>query len=365
MTRALLGCTIVLTLAVTAHAQNFDPLYKPKPGDEAVIGRPILLYSHPEMKMSAPRVVFIYDNVIASPDAFVDLGKFSASNMEESQTYILSPQRRAYHLRAGTKVKVIAKTKTMHAISHAELLHIPIYEVEITEDSLAGTHVYLIGSSLQMKAALQIGGAWTSSDVSMHDALVMEDDNPAFALREYANILVTDQNVFSLPGRARPSVIALAREKLTAAGITPPEPLMQGGIKPGLHTMDVPEEEPAPVAPRFGKPLAAPKEESKALTVDLLDTSWEHSSSGSYIYIYVKVRNTSGTTLNRLKVTASLEQQDNSIVSTEYTYLEPTVIEPSGVALAKLMVRANSLIHHYNLTFETKGREVKFNNRTR
>ena len=99
--------------------------------------------------------------------------------------------------------------------------------------------------------------------------------------------------------------------------------------------------------------------------MDLLDTTWEHSSSGSHIYIYVKVRNTSGTTLNRLKVTASLEQQDNSIVSTEYSYLEPTVIEPSGVALAKLMIRANPLIHHYNLTFETKGREVKFKNRTR
>ena len=29
------------------------------------------------------------------------------------------------------------------------------------------------------------------------------------------------------------------------------------------------------------------------------------------------------------------------------------------------MIRANSLIHHYNLTFETNGREVKFNSRTR
>ena len=31
--------TIVLTLALTAHAQSFDPLYKPKPGDEAISGR--------------------------------------------------------------------------------------------------------------------------------------------------------------------------------------------------------------------------------------------------------------------------------------------------------------------------------------
>src|SRR5271166_6403726 len=58
MTRALLGCTIVLTLALTAHAQSFDPLYKPKPGDEAIIGRPLLFYSQPEVEMALPKVIF-------------------------------------------------------------------------------------------------------------------------------------------------------------------------------------------------------------------------------------------------------------------------------------------------------------------
>jgi len=248
----------------------------------------------------------------------------------------------------------------MNAISHAELLHIPIYEVEITEDSLAGTHVYVIGSSLQMKAAVQIGGAWTSSDVSMHDALVMEDDNPAFALREYTNILVTDQKVtaFSLPGRARPSVIALAKDRLIAAGITPPEPAMQ------LDAPLVVPKEPAP-APRFGKPLATPKEDApEALTVDLIDTSWD--TSGSRIVVYVKVRNTSGIAIRVLRVTVTFEQQNNSIVSTEQDIMEPMTIEPNGTALAKLSCRANPLIHHYNLTFENADfKEVKFKNRTK
>ena len=128
----------------------------------------------------------------------------------------------------------------------------------------------------------------------------------------------------------------------------------------------MPDKEP-PETPGFGKPLSrtTPREQAETITVDLLDTSWEHSGTGSYIYIYVKVRNTSGTTINRLKVTASLEQQNNSIVSTEDSYLEPTIIESGGIGMAKLMVPANALIHHYNLSFEAKGREVKYTNRTK
>jgi len=116
----------------------------------------------------------------------------------------------------------------------------------------------------------------------------------------------------------------------------------------------------------FGKPLAAPKEESEDLTVDLLDTSWEHSETGNYIYIYVKIRNTSGTTLKVLRVTATLEQQNNSIVSTAKDIMEPMTIAPNGTALAKLSCKANPLIHHYNLTFENADfKEVKFKNRTK
>ena len=77
MTRALLGCTIVLTLALTAHAQSFDPLYKPKPGDEAIIGRPLLFYSQPEVEMALPKVIFAHDIGCESPDVFTDLARFT------------------------------------------------------------------------------------------------------------------------------------------------------------------------------------------------------------------------------------------------------------------------------------------------
>jgi len=142
------------------------------------------------------------------------------------------------------------------------------------------------------------------------------------------------------------------------------EILQSGSYPAGTLNKDTADGEPK--ASGFGKPLSAPNENTatEALTVDLLDTTWEHSSSSNYIYIYAKVRNTSNTALKSLKVTATLEQQNNSIVSTDSSYLEPTIIEPGGVALAKLMITANPLIHHYNLTFEAKGREVKFKNRT-
>ena len=100
--------------------------------------------------------------------------------------------------------------------------------------------------------------------------------------------------------------------------------------------------------------------------MDLIDTSWQPSETGNYIYIYVKICNTSGTTLKVLRVTATLEQQNNSIVSTAKDIMEPMTIAPNGTALAKLSCRANPLIHHYNLTFENADfKEVKFKNRTR
>lgn len=139
------------------------------------------------------------------------------------------------------------------------------------------------------------------------------------------------------------------------------ETLQAGSYPKGSLEEDVDETKSS----GFGKSLAALPNEStaaKAITVDLLDTTWEHSSSGNYIYIYAKIRNTSDAAINGLKVTATLEQQNNSIVSTNSSYLEPTTIESGGVALAKLMIPANPLFHHYNLTFESRGREVKFKN---
>ena len=70
------------------------------------------------------------------------------------------------------------------------------------------------------------------------------------------------------------------------------------------------EETDKPKAPEFGKPLAVlPKQKVEALTVDLLDTTWEVSGTGNYIYIYGEVRNTSGVAIKALRMTALLEAQ--------------------------------------------------------
>ncbi len=368
MTHALLGCTIVLTLALTAHAQGFDPLYKPKPGDEAIIGR-LQTYNPTDVFGLQPKLVFFGELGFEFPEMIRDLNRVTG-HMEDGHTYMFK-QGKQYYLHAGLKVKIIAKTRTRTTLYRAmiftQMLKEPIYEVEIAEGEFTGTHVYTSGISLQQKANhLQYDWDYNTNTVAglaMHAGLVLEDDNPKFAITQY-------QDAYSFSSDT--NIVAAAKSKLIEAGVPLPKTRAETIAENrrfrrfAAETKDEPKDDAEPKTSGFGKPLAAPKEDAaEALTVDLLDTTWEHSSSGSYIYIYVKVRNTSGTTLNRLKVTATLEQQDNSIVSTEYSYLEPTVIDPSGVALAKLMIRANPLIHHYNLTFETKGREVKFKNRTR
>ncbi len=357
MTRALLGCTIVLTWALTAHAQSFDPLYKPKPGDEAMVGRPTGYNDHSTrigMGFDQPKLSFFGDIGIEFPEMVTDVNRVTG-HMEDGHTYLIKQGKR-YRLHAGLKVKIIAKTRTQATLFNAQLVQEPLYEAEIAEGEFAGTHLYIRGLSLQQKAK-HLQDDWDLSAEAIHIGLVFEDDNPKFAIAEY-------QYAYSVSTNTK--ILAAAKSKLAEAGVPLPKTMAEFMAKLGPMEETKDKDDAEPKTSGFGKPLATPKEDApEALTVDLLDTTWEHSSSGSHIYIYVKVRNTSGTTLNRLKVSASLEQQNNSIVSTEYSYLEPTVIEPGGVALAKLMIPANSLIHHYNLTFETRGREVKFKNRTR
>ena len=121
------------------------------------------------------------------------------------------------------------------------------------------------------------------------------------------------------------------------------------------------EETDKPKAPEFGKPLAVlPKQKVEALTVDLLDTTWEVSGTGNYIYIYGEVRNTSGVAIKALRMTALLEAQGGALVSTEDAYATPRIIEPGDIATVKIMAHADPRIHHYNLKFESAGQNVKY-----
>jgi len=105
MTRALLGCTIVLTWALTAHAQSFDPLYKPKPGDEAMVGRPTGYNDHSTrigMGFDQPKLSFFGDIGIEFPEMVTDVNRVTG-HMEDGHTYLIKQGKR-YRLHAGLKV---------------------------------------------------------------------------------------------------------------------------------------------------------------------------------------------------------------------------------------------------------------------
>ena len=176
MTRALLGCTIVLTLALTAHAQSFDPLYKPKPGDEAMVGRAFPYSDRLGMGMGGMdvKLSFFGDVGAEFPEMIWDTNKISG-HIEDGHTYLIKQGKR-YRLHAGLKVKIIAKTRTQATLFNAQLVQEPLYEAEIAEGEFAGTHLYIRGLSLQQKAK-HLQDDWDMSDDDMHTGLVLEDDN--------------------------------------------------------------------------------------------------------------------------------------------------------------------------------------------
>jgi len=342
MTRALLGCTIVLMLGLTAHAQGFDPLYKPELGDTAVIGCPIV---YNPTHSNSPKVSFFGVAGYENSEIPWNMNEVNG-HMEDSHTYLAKPGKR-YHLHAGLRVKIVAKCRTVTIIFNAQRVLEPWYEVEIAEGELAGIHLYIGGLSLQQKSK-SLQNDWDEIAEVMHTGVVLEDDNPKLAINQY-------ESVYSLGSDTR--IREAAKRKLVEAGVPLP---------PTLAEIIAKRQNAKDDARGFGKPLAAPKEDSEDLSVDLIDTTWQPSETGNYIYIYVKIRNTSGTTLKVLRVTATLEQQNNSIISTAQDIMEPMTIAPNGTALAKLSCRANPPIHHYNLTFENADfKEVKFKNRTR
>lgn len=104
MTRAMLGCTIVLTLGLTAHAQSFDPLYKPEPGDTVMVGWPES-YGIP-IGVGGMRAKLSFFGTIGgeSPEMVWDMNRVSG-HMEDGHTYLLKQGKR-YRLHAGLKVKI-------------------------------------------------------------------------------------------------------------------------------------------------------------------------------------------------------------------------------------------------------------------
>jgi len=100
MTRTLLSCTIVVTLGLTAHAQSFDPLYKPKPEDQAVIGRP-LIYN--PMGVLLPKLSFFGDVGFEFPEMIRDLNRVTG-HMEDGHTHLFEQGKQYYlHTLGGVR----------------------------------------------------------------------------------------------------------------------------------------------------------------------------------------------------------------------------------------------------------------------
>jgi hypothetical protein len=334
MTRALLNGLIILTFTQAASAQGFDPLYKPSPGDEALVGCP-LLYTENTAAVQAGsqpcNVAFFSQMAGESPKIYFSYNKPSG-NLEDQRTSLV-PEGKRYVLKAGTKVKVISKAKVFATIVNAQLVQEPIYEIELLEEPFQGAHLYIRGTALQQRAR-QLQDDWDFNALRLHTGAVLEADNPKFAIEVY-------KTVYSQSANAK--LVAAAKAKLIEAGV----PL------------------PPAMGPNLGKPAGAaqsePNDESKIALLDYNDNimyGWH--------WVYALVRNDAGKPLRYLKMTVLYLSSDDRLLHTHDAYAEPDVIQPGESASIKVATNENvDRIHHFKLTFQAGGRSVKYIKPTR
>jgi len=227
----MLGCTIVLTLGLTAHAQSFDPLYKPELGDTVMVGWPDSYGIPIGVGGMRAKLSFFGTIGVESPEMVWDMNKVSG-HMEDGHTYLLKQGKR-YRLHAGLKVKIIAKTRTVATLFNAQIVQAPLYEVEIAEGEFTGIHVYISGFDLQQKAR-HLQDDWDQSDGVMHTGLVLEDDNPKLAIAQYRFAYSLSSNTY---------VLAAAKKKLLEAGVPLP-PTMAEAMAKMEETKDKDDAEP-------------------------------------------------------------------------------------------------------------------------
>ena len=91
--------------------------------------------------------------------------------------------------------------------------------------------------------------------------------------------------------------------------------------------------------------------------------TWERRSTGS-VRAYIRIKNTTATILNKLHVTFMFETASGSLLNTENTRLDPSVIEPGDIATAEaLVLHASTEIDHFTVKFESEDKTVRYKRR--
>ncbi len=82
--------------------------------------------------------------------------------------------------------------------------------------------------------------------------------------------------------------------------------------------------------------------------------------------IYIEIRNSSGTTLRFLKMTALYKTSSNRLLHTDWAFANPRTVKPGETTVIELSTSENvDSIHHYDVKFESSNRNVKFTLPTR
>ncbi|MDG3002578.1 FxLYD domain-containing protein [Paludisphaera mucosa] len=110
----------------------------------------------------------------------------------------------------------------------------------------------------------------------------------------------------------------------------------------------------------FGSKLKKPADDEAAQDkITLIDTDWELDDG--YTKVHARVKNTTDRKITFLRATATFEDAKNRLVRTEFTYGNPSTLEPGDVATFEISTKADERIDHYGLKFESKDKNIPFN----
>jgi hypothetical protein len=139
------------------------------------------------------------------------------------------------------------------------------------------------------------------------------------------------------------------------------ERFLQTIAHPKSSAADEPEVAAKPAENRVRENQSDREESDDRIT--LLDMTWERRSTGS-VRAYIRVKNTTGTTFNKVHVTFMFETASGSLLNTENSRLDPSIIEPGDVATAEaLVLDASTDIDHFTVKFESEGKTVRYKRR--
>jgi hypothetical protein len=134
---------------------------------------------------------------------------------------------------------------------------------------------------------------------------------------------------------------------------------------------DPPADPPAgqPEARRIAGGKRAPQrppEDSSPVAGDLvlIDVADNPSSTGNYVEVVGRIRNTSDRPLKLVRVTASFEDSSGKLVRSAWTYCDPKTIEPGGQGSFEVSAQSDVRYAGYRLSFQEQDAAIPWVNRS-